>query len=1786
MVSLERNGGATFTEIYNIEPNSPYPQIGAQLYTGYHKEVFPIKWLNYQGKMMPGDGFAVVKDLQGAYKFDIYSRGYVQPLYFQYDRQWDNVPRAPGYYSECDNQFHPGPLLDHVFINGDFNGDGISDIIAINPKVYNLIYHERLDQNGNPWDPGYNDPNVPPIKDPIGLGDCIREYNDMDYSMAHFINLDSRITSNFVTQIGALARVYEYGDRLLTGDYNGDGKTDLLHISNGAMYVYSYNPASNYLELLWQVNDVDISPSKTILPGDYNGDGLSDIIFTTNNTTFPYSTTTYQDYFMSTGKGFVKHESTNAMGGNSSIYLPVSKNYINTYSIPTDINGDGKTDLVVISTNSFDNDANPSYVTFYPVLTVNYSPTSGLSFSGGASQYQVVPFKHFPIPVILNTEKKNHNLEIGILSDDKLHLFQYQQDIQKAKLIKHVDNNGDRHSFVYENLMSVGGSSQDIQLYQSSYAQTYPNTDLENAVGLKVVSKLSRQAGPVMVQQVFGYEDAVFNTEGLGFLGFGKRYSSNWHTDAYDPSRQFSLIVNDPELRGAPVKSFELKYPYIDASVISSPLASDGAVSVNDYISRTDMSYITQILPNKVFINIPVSTTKKNLLTGVTSQISNEFDSYYNIVKSTTTINNAVASVDENTYDNNPTAYYIGRITGNKNTLTQNGDSHTTESQITYNGFLPSQIKKRGNGTPWVTEDFTYDIFGNVTNKSITTSSGTRTVTTSYDPTGRFPITHTGSDGLTTTNTYNGVTGRILTSTNAYGQTITYSYDNWGRQTQMTDHLGKSTYTSYGSLFGGGFTITESDDQGHEKTTAYDRLGQLAATREKNVLGEVIETTIEYDVYGRPYRKSEPAPIYTGDQWEVTEYDEYGRVKKITSHNGKVTEYSYNGLSTTVNDGTKSVTTVKNPLGQTISVQDPGGTINYTYYAHGGLKSSNFNNAIQTLEYDGWGRRTKLIDPSAGQYLYEFNGFGELVKETTPKGIVNYGYEAMTGRLNSKTITGDASTNFVYQYNYNATSKLLESINLNNADGNNILYTYSYDANYRLKTATEDNLYAKFKKTIDYDAFGRTSTESFEATDKSTTRSATRSVGYTYQNGAMLEMKDLVSGHIVSKINSTTPTGQVGSLIQGNTVTNYTYDSANFPQSAVTQIIGSGNAPLMSLNYTFNQQRGLVEQRTQNGNWQENFSYDVLDRLTNFNDNNGNNNQTYDQRGRITFNSKLGNYNYNGDSYQQAELTGLNSSATAWYQSRALQEINFNAFSQPVFIKEQGKEKIDFLYNGNQQRSHMFYGSEDADKMLRPKRRHYSEDGSIEITRDVVSNTTTFDFYLGGTAYDAPALIKVVEDNSGINSNIYLLHRDYMGSILMVTDVNGSVLEKRVFDAWGEIVSVLDGNNNALPSLLLTDRGYTGHEHLQNVGIINMNGRLYDPKLHRFLSPDNYIQDPFNTQNFNRYGYVLNNPLSYTDPNGEIIVPLLIGAGVGILTNGINNLIYDRPFFKGALSSAITGGIQGAGASLIGDGVNKISGTLGKVVNQTLAHGVLSGTISVLNGGKFEDGFLAGAAGSLASWGTGVLLGNQSDTWKAIGMIAAGSLAGGIGAEISGADFWDGFRSGAISSSLNHVAHMATQEKPKPIREKIKEPIDILHKVLSSLDAIAVLDEYLKSYSGLARNPAMKALGTLGGRVTQFTGLAVSGIEWINGNISGYELTFDVGNHVASIWVSAKVGGAIGGPEGFAAGVVVSVVGQLIVKPVYKHLVKPYVIEPSARKWNQGWTNFFNQINSSIMYYK
>ncbi|MEO7590108.1 MAG: RHS repeat-associated core domain-containing protein, partial [Byssovorax sp.] len=113
------------------------------------------------------------------------------------------------------------------------------------------------------------------------------------------------------------------------------------------------------------------------------------------------------------------------------------------------------------------------------------------------------------------------------------------------------------------------------------------------------------------------------------------------------------------------------------------------------------------------------------------------------------------------------------------------------------------------------------------------------------------------------------------------------------------------------------------------------------------------------------------------------------------------------------------------------------------------------------------------------------------------------------------------------------------------------------------------------------------------------------------------------------------------------------------------------------------------------------------------------------------------------------------------------------------------------------------------------------------------------------------------------------LHVDNLGSVETVTDETGSkaAAEKRSYDAFGARRTPIWG---AAPVVFssLTTRGFTGHEDDEELGLVNMKGRLYDPKVGRFLTTDPIVSHPGFGQSWNPYSYVLNNPLKFVDPSG------------------------------------------------------------------------------------------------------------------------------------------------------------------------------------------------------------------------------------------------------------------------------------------------------------------------------
>lgn len=336
----------------------------------------------------------------------------------------------------------------------------------------------------------------------------------------------------------------------------------------------------------------------------------------------------------------------------------------------------------------------------------------------------------------------------------------------------------------------------------------------------------------------------------------------------------------------------------------------------------------------------------------------------------------------------------------------------------------------------------------------------------------------------------------------------------------------------------------------------------------------------------------------------------------------------------------------------------------------------------------------------------------------------------------------------------------------------------------------------------------------------------------------------------------------------------------------------------------------------------------------------------------------------------------------------------------------------------------MYYGGTDPEKQKRRYVKHYNYDGTFEIKHDRTTGQTQFYIYLGGDAYSAPAVLSVTDD-----SEKYLyLHRDYLGSITLITNNTGNAIERRHFDAWGNITNYwnAEGKTTIPAEGILLDRGYTGHEHLLSVGLIHMNARLYDPVLHRFLQPDNYVQDLFNTQNFNRYGYVLNNPLLYTDPTGEYI---LVDDIVAAVFGGIINLTVNA--IQGNLGGHGFWGGVGRGFAAFGAGALAGWGALYPEFGGWLwGGGVVGATNAWLGGATKAEDIALGAGIGVVSSVVGGAVGHVSSKYiggilingmKVSSPILQGTIKGVIGGSVGG--YTAGLSAGLILTGDWEVAH-------------------------------------------------------------------------------------------------------------------------------------------------------------------
>jgi len=665
-----------------------------------------------------------------------------------------------------------------------------------------------------------------------------------------------------------------------------------------------------------------------------------------------------------------------------------------------------------------------------------------------------------------------------------------------------------------------------------------------------------------------------------------------------------------------------------------------------------------------------------------------------------------------------------------------------------------------------------------------------------------------------------------------------------------------------------------------------DEYQRTLRSAEQGFNGSPIFTDVRYDELGNITHESQPydsTPVFT----RYEGHDAFGRPSEkinIATENGEdfTTTYIYQGLETAIQttapDGYNlSMARYSNSYGILMRTVDSiGGETKYTYDAANnpiGITDA-VGNVIEA-EYDDFSRKKWVHDPNQGLTRYTYNGFGELEREYDANGeYIDYVHDSL-GRVTQRLST-DGNATFEWD------TQVVGLLSSETSSG--ITKSYTYDTYGRPKTVTSQIANRNYTQITYYDGnYGRVK-------------------GWRYPNGLTVELtynqygylkaeSNAASGYVYRDITAQDVLGNItnDSIANGNQLGSYGY-SLRTGQMLYSRVM-KGASTLHYQDYVdYDSYGNIIEQQNLavNINGIDSFEYDELHRLTrNTIEVAGDPvrviNYGYDAIGNFL---KKTDYSTNtSSSYQYvngthklssvnlltggSELFGYDNKGNLTHrrhssESSLREETKYNVFNKPTWISRLGAT-LQFDYDSSNER--------------------------FKQTRTSANGTTTTTYYLGksfevevsGASRTESTYISdiAILKEKDLAQTIRFTHRDRLGSATTFTDQFGQVLALRSYDPFGK-PRVGDGSllstyglraklaNNVLDTDQPTMRGFTDHEHLDEVEIIHMNGRVYDYNLGRFLSVDPFIQAPGNSQSINPYSYLMNNPLAGTDPTGYI----------------------------------------------------------------------------------------------------------------------------------------------------------------------------------------------------------------------------------------------------------------------------------------------------------------------------
>lgn len=680
-------------------------------------------------------------------------------------------------------------------------------------------------------------------------------------------------------------------------------------------------------------------------------------------------------------------------------------------------------------------------------------------------------------------------------------------------------------------------------------------------------------------------------------------------------------------------------------------------------------------------------------------------------------------------------------------------------------------------------------------------------------------------------------------------------------------------------------------------------------------------TTFTYDNLGRKDRATRPDGSYTRWIYDTVMHNNIRHDRTITIDHvlkddggfqktrAKVAYFNAAGQLVLSQDGidssspyssfsglnaTKSVTThyKYDALGNPVWVQVNGGSGQVTE---------------TTSKYDNAGNRKELTGPNVGTIKSEYTALGELRWTKDAEGnITTYEYDEL-GRMVQKSSPSDIA---IYHYDGNLIGALDSVETLSGYEA-----TYRYDYTLRAPTQVEEKLSGTSrnltrKTYYTYDAQGRVDTQTYAS--GITVKNEYSDTGYLE---AVYEGTSINSSKLLHRIDAINAFGSDTTTFGNGMKTIMDYDLETGFVKTIEHRTPTGSA----MNYqTYKwhssgnmQERWYKTFNQANSYYKETFTYDNHDRLNYANIYRNGSYQRrletqYNNIGNITkkISTKTGDDDVTSYTYKtkesgcantagphavsKATINGVvnhlcydkNGYITRYTRSGSDKFIEYNTEGQPTLITvgdsitDITPDAMDeFRYNANGQR---FY-----------KRSEYKKGSDTQVEEVFYfSDGTEITYYTGDYDYQITektyasgnVLLNRRHNYISWDETVQYLHKDHLGSVVAITDESfgSDAVHKLAYEPFGsrrkadwtrqltksETDAMLEENGDN------STRGFTGHEHLDRTGFIHMNGRVYDPVLGRFLTPDPLVQRPTLSQNWNRYTYAWNNPLRYTDPTG------------------------------------------------------------------------------------------------------------------------------------------------------------------------------------------------------------------------------------------------------------------------------------------------------------------------------